>query len=113
MFDFRNYEDLVDWADTVLVDWMEGHSRDYTSFQDMVDHIYVIPLGINDYATIVKAEQGFMNVAQISNEVWDIFIESTKPHSNYSIRDLYRQFLLHHISNNTEKYKRIWNKYHG
>ena len=117
MFDFRNYNELVDWADTVLVDWMRYNAKKYDGFQDMVSDIsanpYAISLGIGDYATLVSAEESFMRVARISDEVWAIFIESTRNRMNASVHELYRQFLLHCISNDIEGYKRIWNKYHG
>lgn len=112
MFDFRNYNELVDWADTVLVDWMRYNAKKYDGFQDMVDDIDAIPLGIDDYATLVSAEESFMRVARISDEVWAIFIELVRNRKNVSVHDLYRQFLLHCINCDVDGYKRIWNKYH-
>lgn len=117
MFVFKNYKELVDWADTVLVDWMKDNARNYKSFQDMVSDISVNPfaisLGINDYATLVSAEESFMRVARISDEVWAIFIESTRNRMNASVHELYRRFLVHCINGDTKRYKRIWSKYHG
>ncbi|QHJ85317.1 MAG: hypothetical protein [Caudoviricetes sp.] len=117
MFDFRNCKELVDWADTILVGWIKDNAKKYDSFQDMVSDIsanpYAISLGIDDYATLVSAEESFMRVARISDEVWAIFIESTRNRMNASVHELYRQFLLYCISCDIEGYERIWSKYHG
>jgi len=114
MFDFRNCKELVDWADTILVDWIKDNAKKYDGFQDMVDDIDAIPLGFSDYTSAFEA---FVWAARTSEDVWnimkDILLEYDKIDFGLMVDRMYRQFLLHCISNDIEGYKRIWRKYHG
>lgn len=118
MFDFRNYNELVDWADTVLVGWIKDNAKKYDSFQDMVSDIDVIPLGFDILNDGYKsAFEAFVWAARISEDVWnlmkDTLLEYDKSDFGLMVDRMYRQFLLHCISNDIEGYKRIWSKYHG
>lgn len=113
MFDFRNYKELVDWADFILCDWIMGDASDYDSFQDMVDDIDAAPIS-EEY---IGAFELFVRAARTSEDVWNIMkgtlLEYGKIDFGLMVDRMYRQFLLHCISCDTEGYKRIWNKYHG
>lgn len=114
MFDFRNCKELVDWADTILVDWIRDNAKKYESFQDMVDDIDAIPLGFSSYTSAFEA---FVWAARTSEDVWNIMkgtlLEYGKTDFGLMVNNMHRQFLLHCINNDIERYKRIWCKYHG
>lgn len=117
MFDFTNYNELVDWADTVLVDWIKDNAKKYDGFQDMVDDIDAIPIGINFVNDGYKsAFESFVRAARTSEDAWaimkDILLESGNPDFGLIVDNMYRQFLLHCINSDIEGYRRIWDKYH-
>lgn len=116
MFDCRNYNELVDWMDMVLVGWIRYNAKKYEGFQDMVDNIYVdaIPLVFSNYIGIFES---FVRAARTSEDVWNIMKETLLKYDNTDfslmVNRLYREFLKHCINGNIEKYKKIWSKYHG
>lgn len=114
MFDFRNYKELVDWADTVLVGWIRYNAKKYDSFQDMIDDIDAIIFCFSNY---IGAFESFVRAARTSEDAWNIMkgtlLEYGKTDFGPMIDNMYRQFLLHCISDDIEGYERIWNKYHG
>lgn len=117
MFDFKNYKELVDWADMVLVYWIRYNAKKYDGFQDMVDDIDAIPLGIDIANDGYKsAFESFVRAARTSEDAWNIMkgtlLEYGKTDFGPMVDNMYRQFLLHCISDDIEGYERIWNKYH-
>lgn len=117
MFDFKNCKELVDWADTILVDWIKDNAKKYDGFQDMVDDIDTIPLGINFViGGNTSAFEAFVWAARTSEDAWNIMketlLEYGKTDFGPMVDNMYRQFLLHCISDDIEGYERIWNKYH-
>ncbi len=118
MFDFSNYKELVGWMDIVLVGWIRDNAKKYDSFQDMIDDIDAIPLGFDIVNNGYKsAFESFVRAARTSEDVWDIMKETLLEYGKINfgliVDRMYRQFLLHCISNDTEGYRRIWDKYHG
>lgn len=118
MCDFRDYKKLVDWMDIVLVDWIKDNAKKYDSFQDMIDSIDAIPLGfdiVND--GYIDAFESFVRASRTSEDAWNIMKETLlkygKTDFSLMVNRLYREFLIHCISGNIEKYKRIWSKYHS
>lgn len=118
MCDFKDYKKFVDWMDIVLVDWIKDNARKYESFQDMVDDIDAIPLGfdiVND--GYKSAFESFVRAARTSEDAWNIMKETLLEYGKIDfgliVDRLYRQFLLHYISEDIEGCERIWNKYHG
>lgn len=113
MFNFKDYKKLVDWADFILCDWIMGDASDYESFQDMVDDIDAVPIS-EEY---IDAFESFVRAARTSEDAWNIMketlLEYGKTDFGPMVDNMYRQFLLHCISNDIEGYERIWNKYHG
>lgn len=118
MFDFRNYKELVDWADTVLVGWIRDNAKKYESFQDMIDNTDAIPLGFDIVVDSYKsAFESFVRAARTSEDAWDIMkdilLEYVKIDFGLMVDRMYRQFLLYCIIDDVKGYKRIWRKYHG
>lgn len=117
MFDFKNYKELVGWADTILVGWMRYNAKKYDGFQDMVDDIDAIPLGIDIANDGYKsAFESFVRAARTSEDAWDIMKETLLEYSKIDfglmVDRMYRQFFWYYISCDIDGFKRIWNKYH-
>lgn len=118
MFDFKNYKELIDRADMILVDWMKDNAKKYKSFQDMIDDIDAIPLGFDIVMDGYKdAFESFVRAARTSEYTWsllkDVLLEYGKTDFGLMVDRMYRQLLLHCISGDIEGYEMIWDKYHG
>lgn len=117
MFDLKTYNQFVDWADTILVNWVKDHARDYKSFQDMIDDIDTVPLGfsnVNDgYIGIFES---FVTIARQSPFTRSILKETLLECGNADfglmVDRLYRDFLLHCIGSDIKGYERVWKEYH-